>query len=75
VWSLDHIDDLTGNASAGGEYEANEMISTNRQARTAHAHIETFGPMPTARQQVITLAVAATVMVLISATMAYLGLI
>jgi hypothetical protein len=47
---------------------------TNR-ARAARARIEDFGPVPTAQQQMMALAMAATAMIIISATMAYLGLI
>jgi hypothetical protein len=44
-------------------------------ARAARARIEDFGPVPTARQQMMVLATAASAMIIISATMAYLGLI
>jgi hypothetical protein len=52
-----------------------KMFARNRPAQAARARIEDFGPMPTARQQVATLAVAGVAMIVISATMAYLGLI
>jgi hypothetical protein len=51
------------------------MISKSRQAQVARARIEEFGPMPTVRQQIITLAAAGAAMLLISGTMAHFGLI
>ena len=51
------------------------MNTRNQRAQAARARLEDFGPMPTARQQIITLAVAAAVMLCISGSMAYLGLI
>jgi hypothetical protein len=51
------------------------MNTRNQRAQAARARIEDFGPMPTVQQQLITLAVAAAVMVCISGSMAYLGLI
>jgi hypothetical protein len=51
------------------------MRSRSQQARAARARIEDFGPVPTVRQQIITLAVAGAVMIVISGTMSYLGLI
>ena len=50
------------------------MNTRNKRAQAARARIEDFGPMPTVQQQLITLAVAA-VMLCISGSMAYLGLI
>jgi len=52
-----------------------KMRSRSQQARAARARIEDFGPVPTVRQQIITLAVAGAVMIVISGTMSYLGLI
>jgi hypothetical protein len=51
------------------------MNARDRQGRAARARIDDFGPMPTMRQQIITLAAAGAAMVVISGTMAYLGLI
>jgi hypothetical protein len=51
------------------------MITADKQAQAARARIDDFGPMPTVRQQIITLAVAGAAMILISGTTAYFGLI
>jgi len=51
------------------------MNPRNKPAQAVRARIEDFGPLPTVRQQIITLAAAGTAMILISGTMAYLGMI
>ena len=51
------------------------MTSRNEQSQATRARIDDFGPLPTARQQVITLAVAGAAMIFISGTMSYFGLI
>ncbi len=51
------------------------MNPRNKPAQAARARIEDFGPLPTVRQQIITLAAAGAAMILISGTMAYLGMI
>ena len=51
------------------------MPSPNRPTQAARARIDDFGPLPTMRQQIITLACAAATMMAISATASYLGLI
>ena len=51
------------------------MIARKKQAQAVRARIEDFGPPPSMRQQLIVLAAAGATMILISGTMAYLGLI
>ena len=51
------------------------MNKKNSPITAAHPRIEDFGPMPTLRQQIVALAVAGAVMILICATASYLGLI
>jgi hypothetical protein len=51
------------------------MIARKKQPQAVRARIEDFGPLPSARQQLFVLAAAGATMILISGTMAYLGLI
>jgi hypothetical protein len=55
--------------------EVNKMMSRNKQFYAARARIDDFGPMPTVRQQALTLALAGAAMIFISGTMSYFGLI
>jgi hypothetical protein len=52
-----------------------KMTSKNQQAEATRARIDDFGPKPTVRRQVITLAAAGTAMVAISGILNYFGLI
>jgi hypothetical protein len=51
------------------------MIPNNGQDRPERRRIDQLGPMPTVRQQVVTLAVSAAAMIVISGTLGYFGLI
>jgi hypothetical protein len=52
-----------------------KMTSRNQQAHAARARIDDFGPMPTLRRQIATLAVAGMAMIAVSGILSYFGLI
>jgi hypothetical protein len=52
-----------------------KMTAKSKQAQVERAYIEHFGPLPSVRRQIITIAVAGAAMIFISAAMVQFGLI
>ncbi len=58
-----------------GDPREEKMISQSSSCRQQRSRLEQFGPVPTTRQQLVTLVIAAAAMICISGTLDYLGLL